>query len=645
VAVALLPVAAAWLLWTAGAQAASGAAHKLVETYSPIVMLRAQEDPPCDRSGEQYQPTTVDVVLGNPDVRLIAPQGADPSRTPMHAPTTADIAGLGKRHHLDLPGNPLEPGCTYARDFAGIKADGEAPAITYAHIRRQPDAAGLVVQYWFFYYFNQFNDLHESDWEGMQLVFESDRSRDALEEGPSEIGLFQHGGGERADWESEKVEKDGTHPVVYPAAGSHATFYEQAVYIENGKRGSGVGCDNSSPPSRRLPLEPLLVPTHPAPGSRFEWLTYKGRWGQRESGFNNGPTGPNTKLQWREPFQTMENMRSSSAKLPGHTILGPTITDAFCTAVAEVSRFMNLAAETRAGAIALGVAGLLLFVVPAVLTRWRPTAVVPLRQRRAFGQLLAAGARLYGRHSPTLVLLGLTSIPILGAVAGLRLALHELTGEGDITESIGAAGFHLAYHGSIAAVGSLVGFAIVAGAVITFVRELERGLGIGFVGAYRGALRRFWRLIGAHILSTVLVLLIALTVVGIPYAIKKYVDWQFVQQEIVFKAASLGDSFRGSSGAVRGHWWHTLSVAGFLWLLSQVAGPVLGFALVFADVPLTTINLFGSLIFALLIPYVAVTRTLLYFDLGARAQEAPGGPDVARRRSSPRRWGLRPAPR
>ena len=59
------------------------------------------------------------------------------------------------------------------------------------------------------------------------------------------------------------MEKEGTHPVVYPAAGSHATFYEPAVYIENGRKGSGVGCDNTSSPLRRLVVHPILVPDPP----------------------------------------------------------------------------------------------------------------------------------------------------------------------------------------------------------------------------------------------------------------------------------------------------------------------------------------------------------------------------------------------
>ena len=57
-----------------------------------------------------------------------------------------------------------------------------------------------------------------------------------------------------------KVQKEGTHPIVYPAAGSHATFYDSAVYVQNGQHGSGVGCDNTSEPLRELRPRPVLLP-------------------------------------------------------------------------------------------------------------------------------------------------------------------------------------------------------------------------------------------------------------------------------------------------------------------------------------------------------------------------------------------------
>ncbi len=311
------------LIATTVAHAADGPRRQLVKAYAPITMLRAQEHPPCDENEEQYQPTSVDVVLGNPDVELVRPAEAGrPQKVITSAPTAADIAGLPERYHLDLPGDPLEPECTYAEDFAAIVKAGDAPALTYAHIATEHGEPGLVVQYWFYYYFNQFNDLHESDWEGMQITFDEGTPREALKAGPHQIVLFQHSGGEKADWNEAKVQKEGTHPVVYPAAGSHATFYDSAVYVENGQRGSGLGCDNTTEPLRRLPVRPVLVPTDPLRGSRFQWLTYEGRWGQKEKSYNNGPTGPNTKTQWLEPFTWMRDVRSTSPQLPGASSSG-----------------------------------------------------------------------------------------------------------------------------------------------------------------------------------------------------------------------------------------------------------------------------------------------------------------------------------
>jgi hypothetical protein len=175
---------------------------------------------------------------------------------------------------------------------------------------------------------------------------------------------------------------------------------------------------------------------------------------------------------------------------------------------------------------------------------------------------------------------------------------------------------------SLPAVGRSLGFAAAAAAVIAFVRDLDRGQPEGFVLAYREMFARFWRLIGGQLLVSILTLLLAATIIGIPIAIWKYIDWQFVQQEILFKDKSIRDAFRGSTKVVRGHWWRTLRIAGFFWLLSVVAGPVLGFALIFANLSLTWINIIGSLVFALLIPYVAIGRTLLYFDLQAREEGA-----------------------
>jgi hypothetical protein len=518
-----------------------------------------------------------------------------------------------------IPGNPLHPGCGYAEDFAALKAQRDAPPITYARIATEAGTSGLVVQYWFFYYFNQFNDLHEGDWEGMQVAFDANSPHAALAAGPSDIALFQHEGGERASWDDSKVEKEGTHPVVYPAAGSHATFYGPAVYVENGKGGSGLGCDNTTEPLRRVKPRPVLVPTNPRPNGPFKWLTFEGHWGQKETGYSNGPQGPMEKLQWDEPFTWMSGVRTRSPELPSGFFLGPQVTGAFCGTVKAASNLVNLDTESRPAAIAVVVGFILLVIVLLRLTRWRPIELAPLRQTRAFGQLIRAARQLYGRHWPPLVLMGLTSIPIIAAVYGVQLLVGEATGDSDTGRDI------------VQSLGHPVGYAVVAAIVIVFMRNLEHGQPTGFVASFRGMLERFWRVVLGQLAANFLLLLIALTIIGIPIAIWKYVQWQFVQQEILFEDKPIRAAFRGSTRLVRGSWWRTVRVAGFLWLISIVTGPVLGFALIFTPLSLTWANVVGTVVFALLLPYVAIGRTLLYFDLAVRQREAATEPKRRRR--------------
>ncbi|UGS38383.1 flippase-like domain-containing protein [Capillimicrobium parvum] len=613
--------ATALLASAPGAHAqADGAAQRLVDRYSPVVMVREQNDPPCDTAEEQYQPTTVDTVLGNPTVTLRRKGSGRRLEDLGTAPTRAQIAGKGDDHYLDLRGNPRGDTCVYARDFKQLLRDGKAPVVTYAHIAREAGRPGLAVQYWFFWYFNQFNDLHEGDWEGMQIVFDgADGPATALRQEPSEVIVFQHAGGERAAWDASKVEKDGTHPIVYAAAGSHATFYSSAVYVENGEHGSGLGCDNTAEPLRELRPRPVLLPDDVSDRGPFAWLSYEGHWGQRETGFNNGPTGPITKTQWSQPMSWMEQQRSTSARLPGGAIFGPQVTSAFCGTVAFVTSIMNL--PTTGRTVAIGVLALLAILIACfvLVTRWRPVDVEHLRTRRAFGQVLRTAARLYRGHWA--LMLSSTVVP-LAIVGGLQYAIATLTGGSTAATTI---------QDLVDTLSRPVAAAIVSGVVVGMLLALERTGRAGVVGSWRTMLGRFWRLVAAHLLYSVALAVLLLTVVGIPFAIWKVVGWAFVQQEILFEDRRIRDAFRSSSALVRGRWRHAARPIVFFYVLGLVAGPVVSFALIFTALPLVWIDVVGAAIFALLLPYAALGTTLVYFDLQARARTEPARPGRIRR--------------
>ncbi len=617
-----------------GLPAPETSAEELAEKYVPITELREETDPPCDTSQEQYQPTSVDTVLGNPDVVLQhGPEGGGPLVDIRRAPTAQQIAGLGHGYYLNLEGRVLGDTCVYAKAFKKLLEEGKAPAITYAHIAREEGHSGFALQYWFFWYFNQFNDLHEGDWEGMQITFEADTPAVALHEEPSEIILFQHAGGERASWEDGKVQKEGTHPIVYPAAGSHATFYDSAVYVENGQHGSGLGCDNTTGPLRELKLTPVLMPNGIRSRGEFAWTSYGGRWGEREKGYNNGPTGPQTKTVWRHPFEWMEKQRTTSPRLPGGTIAGPQVTRAFCGAVAAASELINLDAESPGAAVATVIVLAILLIAFVGFTRWRPVEIDHLRRRRAFGQILRAARQFYGRHWRVLLPIALAALVLIG-VTNLLAGL--------ITESSpqpGQTGVNLAWADLLEQFIRPVAQALVAAIAVVIAREATRDKAVTFRQAVLGVKARFWRVVGAQLLATIGVLLLALTVIGLPWALWKLVGWAFVQEEVIFTDKSVRESFRDSSELVRGRWFRTARVILIFYVVGIAAGPILTFALIFTALPLFWINVIGSLVFALLIPFTALGGTFLYFDLSVREEEEPSRPRRSWKLWRPRRFG------
>jgi hypothetical protein len=305
-------IGAGVVAWAAPATAADPQAQ-LVEKYASVLRV-ADHTETCGR-GEPFMPLDVNVLLPSNDVVLRGPW--DNVNVAKIAPTARDLARDRFDYHLDFPGNPLDPGCTYENWSQRISADS-APT-TYAHVITQPEFPGkLALQYWFFYVYNDFNNKHEGDWEMIQLNFDAPDARAALSASPTDVGYSQHEGAERAVWGSSNLQLvRGTHPVVYPAAGSHANFYESALFLGR-SAAQGVGCDDTRDADRSVAPRVASVPSDQAAYLReCPWLGFEGRWGERQPAFYNGPTGPNLKRQWTDPFGwAAESWRNESYTVP-----------------------------------------------------------------------------------------------------------------------------------------------------------------------------------------------------------------------------------------------------------------------------------------------------------------------------------------
>ena len=287
-----------------------------------------------------------------------------------------------------------------------------------------------------FYVYNDWNNLHEGDWEMIQINFPASTAAEALEARPSEVGYSQHEGGERAAWDDPKLERvDGTHPVVYPAAGSHANFYGAALYL--GASGSqGVGCDDTRDPisSCTRPSDDVSRATRPRPGARFPWIAFEGRWGELQPAFFNGPTGPNLKTHGRaHPWS--QDWRDRAYAVPAGGALGTRTTDFFCGAMARGSRLLWVAVGDPLPTILGVLAAVPLLIYALSRATWRPTAPLRVARRRAWGQILSGAARMYVARWRLFIGIGVLLLPVSVLITILQaIVFHASSFAGVETE-------------------------------------------------------------------------------------------------------------------------------------------------------------------------------------------------------------------
>ena len=591
--------------------------QELADRHAPIILVRSQAAE-CDPEGEQYLPMSAEAVLDNPQILLR--QVGDGNPVISQGPSAADLFDLGEGFYLDFPGDAFDPGCIYERD-AERYADGRPPTV-YAHVATQPDRPDrLALQYWFFYYYNDYNNLHEGDWEGIQLLFEVGSVAEALATDPVSVGYSQHFGGEIADWDGPKLQRDGARPIVYPAVGSHASYFSSTLFL--GRSGSqGFGCDNTEGPSDRVDPAVVVLPTTvDGPDDPFAWLAFEGRWGERQSEPFNGPTGPAQKDRWTAPIDWHDDLRSSSVAIPGGTDSGTPIVGTFCTIVEWGSaRYIGLQRNPLilvAGLVVVGAVALL----ASWFTDWDPVRVVPLVRRRKIGQIVRGAGRLYRTQPRRIFEIGLTYLPVSAVIGATILIVEELLLLGvpdDTGSELGPIG--LLVYGLVNAIAQTAAALVIVSAVAVFLAAVDDGDdefrgwdGYRSVWVKRRALLAgFGRALGP-------ILLLLASVVGIPWAIRRFVRYHFLGEVTMLEGLQSTEALRRSEELVSGRWFHTAvavgTFAGVVALANVVVGLLLLIAL--AGAPLWLFSLLVSGASAFVVPLSAMGHVLLYGDATA----------------------------
>ncbi|MBM7515939.1 hypothetical protein [Nocardioides nitrophenolicus] len=591
------------------------AEQALAEKFAPVLML-VHQDHACG-PGEPYSPSAVEVLFDNPTVALRGPwTQRDLVRV---GPSAEEVSAGLPGYELDLPGNPLAPGCDYEK-WAERQWRGTKPTI-YAHLATQkgvPDR--IALQYFFFYAFNDYNNKHETDWERIQLEFAAPDAATALADGlVPEVAVYsQHYGAERATWgadddaRDDKLElDDDTHPVVYVSAGSHANQFSAGVFMGN-TAATGFGCDTTAGDHDAVRAEVRTIPSDPELArSAYPWIGYEGHYGEvGPKRFYAGPTGPNRKQAWTRPFTWSGKARDSSIEVPGGGASSTAVAETYCDLVGGGSDLFRRYVDDPGRGLVVLVAALLAAGWLVRRTSWATTAL-PLRVRRSSGQVVAASLDVL-RARPGLFALAMAPPAVLNVLAAV---LQGVTVASAVPGWVGGAAVLL----------GTTALPVSAGALAVVVRVLdEDGLDapVALRSAYATSLRRLAAGLPAMLVTALLVIGLTTSVVLAPLALVVLTAGVLLVPVVVLERRR---GFAGLPRAVRlvRHSFGTLVpvLALGLLLLTTVGAVVAALLFVVVPVPFLVLNTVPSVVLGVVWPFVALMCVYAYATALARSAQ------------------------
>ena len=267
------------------------------------------------------------------------------------------------------------------------------------------------------------------------------------------------------------------------------------------------------------------------------------------------------------------------------------------------------------------------------------------------GDILDETFRLYRRHFLSFVIaMAVVAVPLALLSAAFNVTIGAVVTPGrDPTLTQGLTIFAAALPLALA---SGLGYLLSGGAAVRLTSDAALGRPLDVGAAYRDALGRVLPLFGAGFLAAVAVGLLAITCLGLPFAIYLGVGWSLNPQIVVLERAGSGAALRRSAALVKENRWRVFGTIFLISLLvgilvnipSGIVGLIAGALVAVAEFPgeqylLQLVNAFMSAVGQSLLGAIFwMTSTLLYFDLRvrkeafdleqltARAEEQPSSP-------------------
>ena len=251
-----------------------------------------------------------------------------------------------------------DPSHEYVAQAQALHAQAQYANRVYGHWATGSDNRTWLA-YWFFYFYNDYNligpliraGLHEGDWEMVQLRL------GASGEEPDLAVYAQHRHAEQRAW--NEVERVGEQPVVYPARGSHASYFSPGVHW------TGAWFDHADGQQPGPALSLYVISDTAAADA---WANWPGMWGGTQPPPGNAdplddssPRGPGAHAQYGQPDVLLDTAIAHQASLaqsppaatppPAPTVTATAVGDdlhiAFDTHVANPAGLVVTLGDTR----------------------------------------------------------------------------------------------------------------------------------------------------------------------------------------------------------------------------------------------------------------------------------------------------------
>jgi hypothetical protein len=333
------------------------------------------------------------------------------------------------------------------------------------------------------------------------------------------------------------------------------------------------------------------------------------------------------------PVDWHEDLRDSAFVVPTGDSQATQVIDTFC-GVVEWGSVKFIEFQSSPARIVFSFAIVALFARFLIRrTSWKAVEPVPVVRRRRAGEIARASLVMYRRHPMTFAAIGALNFPLVfmaGVIAALIRRVPLIGNDLLMGSETGGTVSRLVMSAMISGVTGSVAIVVATAAVAWIVEQSATNTRVTATNAIRAIGSRARDLARGFARAVVTIVVLFITVVGIPFAIRQVVRYQFMAPVVMLEGLDGQRSLARSSALVRKRWWHTALFVGTVYTVVGGVGLVVGLAVlvVFTGMPLWTLSVIVTMCNVLVMPLAGIAVTLLYGDAVAeradRADAADG---------------------